>query len=84
MAEMREAIEQIVRDAVSEAEATEGLVVGEFVIIAAANGWNDEGEDIHQVVVIPDGGGESRILGLVEHARCTLRADIVAPSDDDY
>lgn len=79
MSNARELVEQLVATAAHEAGATEGLVVGEFVIIiAAANGWDAEGEQITQVVVMPDGGSESRILGLIEHARVRLQADILS------
>lgn len=81
--DLREAVEAAIAEAVEEAQATGGLVVGEFVVIAAAHGWDDEGDSVSQVVVIPDGGGESRILGLVEHARTTLRADVMGFGVDD-
>lgn len=82
MADPRESVEELVREAVEETGGTQGLVLGEYVIIAAANGWSEDGEDVSQVVVIPGDGGESRILGLVEHARTTLKAEILGLAAD--
>jgi hypothetical protein len=52
-----------------------GLVMTEWVIIAAAQGWDDEGDEISQVVVEPH-GTDTRVLGLVEHARQRMHSDI--------
>jgi hypothetical protein len=59
----RDVVEQAVREAAAEAGARQDVIVGEFVLIATANGWDEEGNDVSQVIVMPDGGSESRILG---------------------
>ena len=79
--DFREAVEEAVREAAEEVGGRQGLVVGEYILIAAANGWDDDGETVSQVVTIP-GGSESRVLGLIEHARLTL-GHTVAFGDDE-
>lgn len=78
---LEDAVAEAVALANTETGSTEGLVVGEFVLIAATNGWDDDGDPISQVVVIPFGGGESRILGLIDHAHTTMRAEILGYDD---
>jgi len=74
--DLRETVQAAVNDAAVAQGATAGLVVTEFVVIAHTSGYGPDGE-VSQVVVIPDGGSESRILGLVEHARVRMQADVL-------
>lgn len=53
------------------------MIVGEFVVIASAHGFDEEGESITQVVILPRDGSEHRILGLVDHAMIRMKADIL-------
>jgi hypothetical protein len=77
-ATFRDVVEQVVHEEAAKAGARTDVVVGEFVLIATANGWDEEGHDVSQVIVMPDGGSESRILGLVEHARLRMHADVLS------
>ena len=54
-------------------EIVRDLVLVEFVVIAARKGWNAEGQDVTQVVMIPHGGADHQIAGLLRDA--TLRMD---------
>lgn len=75
--ELREAVETAVRAAEAEHGGRQDMLVSEFIVIASAHGFDDDGEPVTQVIVLPDGGSEHRILGLLEHARLRVRADIL-------
>jgi hypothetical protein len=69
-AELRKAVEDACR---GEAETYEGeiirdLILSEFVVVACRQGWQADGEPVAQVFVIPDGGPEHRIVGLLDEA----------------
>ena len=62
---------------------TPSLVVTDYVVIAAATGWNDQGQEVSQVVIIPSGVNH-HIMGLLREA--TIRHDayaLAAYMDDD-
>lgn len=72
MTDLRAAVEAAVLEEVDQAG-----VVSEFVVIASVQAFGADGDDLTAVVVIPDGGSEHRVLGLIEHARIRLRAEIL-------
>lgn len=75
--QLREAVETAVRaEQEDRPDVEQNMVVGEFVVIASAYGFRD-GDDVTQVVIIPIGGSEHRILGLLEHARVRMHADVL-------
>lgn len=81
--ELRDAVQAAVRQAQVDHDGARNMVLGEFVIIASAHGFDTEdGEALTQVAIIPRDGSEHRILGLVEHARIRMQADILTTYDD--
>lgn len=80
--ELRELIEAVVHSAQADAGTRQDTVVGEFVVIASAHTFDEDGDPVTQVIVIPQDGPEHRILGLVEHARIRMQADILSAYDD--
>lgn len=83
MSDLRVAVEAAVREATAESGTRDDLLVSEFLVIAATNGWDDDGNDVSQVVIIPEDGSEHRILGLLEHARIRMGRDVLASYDDE-
>ncbi len=78
MSSLREAVQAAVREAAAETGDRTDLLVSEFVVIATTNGWDEDGNEVSQVAVMPEDGSESRILGLIEHARVRMHADILS------
>ncbi|MFD6490685.1 hypothetical protein [Streptomyces sp. NPDC060188] len=76
---LEEAIEEVCR-----LEEFEGVPI-EWVVIAASQRFDDDGDGISQVGTLLPGGGGSvphhRLMGLVDYVQTRLRA--VAASDDD-
>ncbi|NEA52438.1 hypothetical protein [Streptomyces sp. SID10815] len=76
---LEEAIEEVCR-----LEEYEGVPI-EWVVIAASQRFDEDGDGISQVgTLLPDGGGRiphHRIMGLVDFVQTRLRA--AAASDDD-
>jgi hypothetical protein len=70
--DLRPAVEKAVL-----AEVDQAGVVSEFVVVASVQAFGDDGDDLTAVVMLPDGGSAHRILGLLEHARLSIRADIL-------
>lgn len=79
---MDEAVAAEVHNEAEEHRATPGLTVTEYVVIAAASGWDDQGQEVTQVVVIPS-GSEHRIAGLLRHATVRMDAEIVSGYTDE-
>lgn len=73
------ALDDAVRDAVhasaEQGRGTPGLVVTEYVLAAATSGWNEAGEEVSQVVLVPSGPNH-RVIGLLVEA--LLRHVVVA------
>lgn len=61
----------------------EGLTVVEYVVVAAAAGWDDQGREVCQVVVMPS-GMPHRIGGLLNDGKLWNDAQTMAAymSDD--
>ncbi|MER6844797.1 DUF7213 family protein [Streptomyces platensis] len=66
-------------DEVTRLEGFEGVLV-EWVIVAAAQRYDDDGDGITQVgVLVPDGGGHvpyHRTMGLLDYALTRQRAEV--------
>ncbi len=70
---LREVVEQTVRDQLGQNPDT--AIVGEYVLIAATHGFDQDGDQTSQIVILPDGSPHSRILGLVHMARAMLERE---------
>lgn len=70
--QLEEAILEQIRSTVGEEGLTPGLVLTNYVVIAACSGWDAEGEPVTQVTVIPHGPYYA-IGGLLHEA--TIRND---------
>lgn len=72
----RAAVEQLVNDTRADTGGDQPLVVTEFVIVAAAAGWNEDGDRVTAVTIIPE-GADHQVLGLLESARIRFQAGLV-------
>lgn len=59
--------------------ARPGMIVTDIVVIAAATGYDADGEQVTGVYIVPD-ASEHAMLGLLDHARIRVQASIL----DDY
>jgi hypothetical protein len=80
-----QALKMVVYDSVqadmgSFPEAHEGLLLQEFVVVASLTGFDEQGNRITQVAIIPIDGPNHRIMGLLEEAKIRFEADML----DDY
>jgi len=81
---MLDELRQVVAKACTE-EATEtpdgdvieNLILNEFVIVASRVGWDGEGDNVTQVVMIPVDGPDHRIMGLLRNATLRMDADVL-------
>lgn len=82
--ELRAAVEKACHGGAEAAggEVIADLVLVEFVVIAARKGWNADGADVTQIVMIPDGGADHQIAGLLRNATLRLDAEMMAPYYD--
>ncbi len=71
---LRHAVEQAVRDQLDASPDT--AIVGEYLLIAATHGFDHDGDQTTEVIVIPD-GTPCRTLGLVHTARLMLERDVL-------
>jgi hypothetical protein len=74
--EERELVEQVVRSAVERVGGRPGMVISEFIVVAHTSGWDDDGNEISQVVRVPDGSW-SRVLGLLREAQVRYETEII-------
>lgn len=72
--QLADAIRAAIPAAVDEAGATPGMVMTDYVVVAATRGWSADGDPITQVVVIPEGPGYA-ISGLLHEAVLRMDAD---------
>lgn len=68
---------------VQRAASTPGLVLVDWVLVAATQGWNDEGDDVTAVTITPGGGPWYRICGLLDEARERFHADLIESLRED-
>lgn len=68
-----EALEAHVRE---EAE-TPGLLLTDWIVVAACGGWDDAGDGISALHIVPGGGAYYRMLGLLDEAATRTRADMI-------
>lgn len=54
-----------------------GTILTKFLVIAVAEGWDDDGKPVNQVMIAPKGSHED-MLGLCAGADTRFRAEIVA------
>ncbi len=66
-------LDTAVAEAAQDATDTRNLTVCEYVVIAALTGWDEDGEQVTAVAVIPSDAPNHRLLGLVEAARLRFR-----------
>lgn len=76
MSGLEDAVRAAVAEAADDSDATPGLVVTDYIVVAAARGWDDDGEPVTQVVTIPSGPGYA-MSGLLHEATVRLDADTV-------
>ena len=69
---LEDAIRTSAQASVDEAGGTPGLVLTNYVVVAAMEGWDSDGHEIVQVVVLPHGPGYA-VGGLLHEA--TIRND---------
>lgn len=62
---------------VQEAAATPGLLLIDWIVVAATQGWNDDGDQVTAVTITPGGGAAYRMMGLLDEAMTRFRADLV-------
>ncbi|WP_330479930.1 hypothetical protein OG301_38995 (plasmid) [Streptomyces platensis] len=78
---------QRLEGAINEVTRLEGFkgVLVEWVIVAASQRYDEDGDGITQIgVLVPDGGGQvpyHRIMGLLDYALTRQRAEIL--NDDE-
>lgn len=82
---LRPAIEAAFKSEVTQKELTPATVVTDYVVIAVARGWDNEGQGVDQVMIWPSDSPGYTILGLIENARIRMHADTLAgyTGDDD-
>ncbi|GAA0501071.1 hypothetical protein [Streptomyces olivaceiscleroticus] len=79
--ELRDAYQRL-EDAITEVCHLEGFngVLTEWVLVSAAQRYDEDGDGISQVgVLVPDGGGQvgyHRLLGLLDYAQVRMRAEV--------
>jgi hypothetical protein len=81
-----DAIQRIVAaevDADPQLDLERGLTVTEWVLIAARQGWNEDGDPVSQVVIVPSDAPEHRLWGLVHEADARFGADALYRHRDD-
>ena len=72
--QLTDAIRAGVARAVEDSGGTPGMVMTDYVLVAACKGWDDEGEPVTQVVVIPEGPAYA-VSGLLHEATVRMDAD---------
>lgn len=80
--DMDAAITAALHRGAAERGCTPGLTVTEYIVVAAAAGWDDAGNEVCQVVLLPSGPGH-RIAGLLREATVRMDAEMLAPYIDD-
>jgi hypothetical protein len=85
-AEQKAADEQLraAIDATSRAYGNDGGVLTDFVVIAARQSWDDDGDEItYYQTLLPDGVLPiHRILGLADYVSTRYRRQVAALGDD--
>ena len=71
MSVFEEALRDKIAANITETGGTPGLVLTDWIVIAAMAGWDDDGDDISQVVVIPHAAMHVA-MGLLHHAGVRL------------
>ena len=68
----------------SERAPESGLLLTDWVLVAATQGWDEEGDVVAAVVItMSDDSPYYRILGLLAEAETRARADVISePSED--
>lgn len=77
MSDLDDAVTAAVHTEAAEHRAQAGLTVTEYVLIAATAGWDADGHEVTQVVIIPSGSNH-RIAGLLREATVRMDAEIVS------
>jgi hypothetical protein len=72
----RAVLEALHREA-DEHRAAAGLALTEYVVIASTSGWNDQGQEVSQVVIMPS-GSQHRIAGLLREATVRIDAEMLS------
>lgn len=76
-AEFRDRLHDVLHEKAVQQDMEPGLVLTGWVVVAAAKGFDDEGEAVTQVLVMPSQLAEFEVLGLLRHAVIRTEADIV-------
>lgn len=71
-----------IREKVEEQGGTPGLVLTNYVVVAACSGWDDGGDEVTQVTVIPHGPYYA-IGGLLREATIRNDADTLGLGADE-
>lgn len=70
---------------VAEAEGFQGVLI-EWVVVAASQRYDEDGDGITQVgTMLPDGGGAipyHRLMGLLDYALTRCRKEVASDDDD--
>jgi hypothetical protein len=77
--ELRAAVEKACQgEALTKSdEIIKDLLLLEFVVVACRKGFDDEGKEITQIVLIPDGGADHQIAGLLRNATIRMDAEML-------
>lgn len=63
-------------------EIVKDLLLMEFVVVASRRGFDEEGRPVTQVIMIPDGGADHQIAGLLRNATIRMDAEMLDVYDD--
>lgn len=85
MSALYDAVNAALAEEIAQRRASPGLLLTEFIVVAYATGWNDDGEQISQVVIIPDGNSPiHHMTGLLHDAITRFDAERLASYSDDF
>jgi hypothetical protein len=73
--ELRAVVAKACTEQATQDDVADNLILNEFIIVAARVGWDAEGENVTQIVVVPVDGPNHRILGLLRDAEIRIEAE---------
>ncbi len=74
-----QAVEQAcIEEAAANGELEQQMMLSNFVIVAARTGVDPDGDPVTQVHVIPDGGSNHIMLGLLQEAQIRFQASVLS------
>lgn len=74
---MTEPLDTAVAGAVLAESLTPGLLVKGYIVIAAATGFDNDGDQVTAVTILPGEMPVHECLGLIEHARIRFHANVL-------